>query len=104
MKESEVNDYVKLCDVGDVFYRLGKNKIHKVIITEIKRLPHYVYRDSTGKSYFNHSIVKYCFKTIEEAEEAQKRQERIAEKKALLKEYERKLNEKLNIGDHYIIK
>ena len=97
-------DYVKLYDVGDVLYRVRQKGIDKIIITEVKAYPHYVYRDNLKHSYFNSSITKTCFKTYEEAVEEQKRREHIKEKRKLLKEYEKELNKKFNITNHYIVK
>ena len=57
-----------------------------------------------GHSYFNHNLVKSCFKTEEEAKEEMKNREYIAEKRKLLKKYEKELNEKFNIKNHFIIK
>lgn len=100
----KTDDYIKLCDVGDMLYRVSKNGIELIRITKIDQYPHYIYKDDNGKSYFNHTLVKSCFKTEEEAEEEIRKRKSIAEKRRLLKEYERKLNEKFNIKDHYIVK
>lgn len=99
------NDHIKMCDIGDKFYRIAKDGIVTVIIKEIEDYKtHYVYRDESGHSYFNHTMAKSCFKTKEEAEAEIQRRKNIAEKRKILKEYEKELNKKLNIVDHYIIK
>lgn len=98
------NDYVKLYNIGDVLYRVGKYGIEEVTIIKIDQFPHYVYRDDHGHSYFNHNIVKTCFKTKEEADNELYRRERVKEKRQRLKEYEELLNEKLNLEGHFIVK
>lgn len=100
-----IDDTIQLCEVGDVFYKLGKDlTIKKITIAKVIKYAHYVYRDTEGTSYFNRSIKKLCFKTEEEAEEEQWRRERIQEKKQRLKEYEELLNEKLRLEGHFIVK
>lgn len=98
------NDYIKLYNKGDVLYRVGKYGIEKITIIDVESYPHYVYRDNKGRSYFNHSIVKSCFKTRKEAEAETQKRQNITKKRQMLKEYERKLNKELNIIDHYIVK
>lgn len=97
-------DYVKLFDVGETLYRIGKAGITKITIVRIEQYPHYVYYDDHNRSYFNHSMVKSCFRTYEEAVQATIRRDNIAEKRKMLKEYEKELNKKFNIEDHYIVK
>lgn len=98
-------DTVKLYDIGDKLYRVGKYGIDLITIIDIQQYPHYVYRDDKGHSYFNHNIVKSCFRTMKEAEEEIRNRTLIAKKKQMLKEYERKLNKELNISkEHYIVK
>lgn len=100
-----IDDTIQLCEVGDVFYKLGKDlKIKKIIIAEVIKYAHYVYRDTEGTSYFNRSIKKLCFKTEEEAKEEVYRRQRIIEKRQRLKEYEEVLNEELNLEGHFIVK
>lgn len=96
----------KVCEVGDVFYRVIKGEITQVTITRAEKmqLGHYVYRDSSGRTIFNRNFGEYIFKTKEEAEKYLKRKEAIAKKKEMLKEYEDKLNQELGIGKHYFIK
>lgn len=48
--DDDIDPCVKLCEVGDVLFRVGRNKIYKVVISEIKQYPHYVYRD-TDRSF-----------------------------------------------------
>ena len=98
------DDCVKLYDIGDKLFRIGKNGIEEITIIEIDQYPHYVYRDDRGHSYFNHNIVKSCFKTEKEAKEEVYRRLRVAEKRQKLKEYERLLNEELRLEGHFIVK
>lgn len=98
------DDCVKLYDVGDTLYKVGRSGITKITIVRIDQYPHYVYRDDLGNSYFNHTITKSCFKTKEEAEKEELRRANVATKRLLLKEYETTLNERLNLTDHYIVK
>lgn len=98
------DDCVKLYEVGDTLYKVGKNGITKITIVKIDQYPHCVYRDNLGNSYFNHTIAKSCFKTQEEAEKEELRRTNVAAKRLLLKEYETTLNERLNLTDHYIVK
>lgn len=98
-------DTVKLYDVGDQLYRVGKYGVDLITIVEVKCYQHYVYKDDKGHSYFNHNIVKTCFRTMEEAKEEIRNRTLIAQKRKMLKEYERKLNKELNISkEHYIVK
>lgn len=101
MKENEMD----LCEVGDVVYRLTKTGVEPITITKIEHYPHTVYRgENKHQSYFNRAFGKSIFKTKEEAEAEVERREKIAGKKLLLKNYERTLNEELNLGDHFIVK
>lgn len=104
MERNTVNEYVQLHQVGEFLYKVSRDKITKIMITEVRKYPHIVYRDNNNVSYFNRSIVKSCFKTYEEAEQEIDRQRRIKKKREMLKEYERKLNEELNITNHLIVK
>lgn len=99
-----VDEFVKLCDVGDTLYKVYKDKMTKITITEVKQLPHFVYKDDKGTSYFNRTINRSCFKTIKEAEQALWRNQNIMEKRELLKEYERELNKKYGLEDHIIVR
>ena len=101
---NKAEDCIRLCEIGDILYRVGKHGIEKITITQIHQYPHCVYKDNQGHSYFNRNINKTCFKTEKEAEEEMQKRDRIIEKRKLLKEYEKELNEKLNIVDHYIVK
>ena len=96
----------KVCEVGDVFYRVIKGEITRVTITRAEKmqLGHYVYKDSGGRTIFNRNFGEYIFKTKEDAEKHLKRKEMIAKKKEMLKEYEDKLNQQLGITRHYFIK
>lgn len=104
MDETRVSVYVQLYKVGDFLYKVSRDKITKIMITDIRKYPHIVYRDNNNTSYFNRSIVKSCFKTYEEAEQELERQRNIKKKREMMKEYERKLNEELNISNHFIVK
>lgn len=102
-----VDGTTKLCEVGDIFYRVGStntDEITKITIIEIKCYGHYVYKDDKKHSYFNRTLLASCFKTEAEARLELQKRRAITEKKKRLKEYERLLNEKLNLKDHFIIK
>lgn len=101
---NNINEFIQLHEVGDVLYKASRDTITEITIIEVKKLPHLVYRDNRGTSYFNRSIVKSCFKTREEAEQEIYRQRKIREKRELLKKYERELNEKFGLENHLIIK
>lgn len=107
-------DKIQMCKVGDRFYRVSKiNKTNELYIEPIVIIfaefvegtfGHWYYRDNKNRSYFNRNINKSCYKTEEEAQQEITRRNNILLKRKMLKSYERKLNEELNIGDHYIIK
>ena len=84
-------EYVEkpVCKVGDVYYRVIKGLILEVVITKVEqmKLGHYVYKDNTGRTYFNRNFGNYIFKTREEAEKSLKRkaQEVISELKKVSK-------------------
>lgn len=112
MKE---NDNVKLCEVGDKFYRVCKVYkkrewyLEEITIVEVKqsnagRFSHWYYHDNKGRSYFNRNIRSSCYKTQEDAEKEILKRRNISLKRRLLKNYEKKLNETFNIEGHYIIK
>ena len=110
----EVDDKTQLLKKGDIAYRVTKfSKSKELYIERIEitfaeftggTFGHWYYHDNKGRSYFNRNVGKSCFKTKEEAEKEMQRRKNITKKRELLKEYERKLNEELNIGDHYLIK
>lgn len=94
-----------LCNVGDVVYHLTKTGITPMKIVAIDHYPHSVYRgEEKYQSYFNRSFGRVLFKTKEEAEEEQRKKERIQEKKQKLKEYEEVLNKELKLEGHFIVK
>ena len=95
---------IELFKIGDILYRVGKEDISQITIMDIKHYPHCVYKDDYGRSYYNHTIRKSCFKTLEEAKQEVQRRENIAKKRKYLKEYELQLNEQLNIQNHFIVK
>lgn len=103
-------DTRKLLEVNDVVYKINSKKATgpvKIIITEVKRCGwgHFAYRYNRGTdSFFNRSIGKTYFKTEKEAKEELLRLQKINKKRTLLKEYEQKLNQELNLEDHIIIK
>lgn len=97
-------DTTQLFNEGDVLYRVGRDGIDEVTIIAVHHYPHCVYKDDHGHSYFNHSISKSCFKTLEEAQKEQQKRENITKKRKMLKEYEIKLNYELGIENHFIIK
>lgn len=99
-------DAVKICEVGDVLYKVKQTgEIVKIVITEaIDYGTHYIYKDENKGSHLNRTIRKTCFRTMEEAEKELWRLQDIKEKKALLKEYERELNAKYNLGNHFFVK
>ena len=103
-------DTRKLLEVNDILYKINRKNPTtpiKVVVTEVKQfgLGHYIYRyDSGYDSFFNRSIGKTFFKTKEEAEAEIVKIQKINKKKALLKEYEMKLNKRLKLNNHLIIK
>lgn len=100
-----MSDCRELCKVGDVVYRLAKSGIEAITITKIEHYPHTVYRgENKHQSYFNRAFGKSLFQTKEEAEAELQRREKIAGKKLLLQNYERTLNEELNLEGHFIVK
>ena len=104
MIHDRAEDAIQLCEVGDIVYRIHNGKLSYSMIIDIKKYPHCVYKTDTGGSYFNTAFGKTLFKTREEARKELVKRKHIKEKREKLKEYERKLNEELNIGDHYIVK
>lgn len=103
--DTKVDDTIQLCEVGDTFYKVVKDyNIKEIKITEVLNYGHYVYRDDYGTSYFNRSILKNCFKTREEAEKEVHKRTCIINKRELLKEYEKQLNEEFGLQNHHIIK
>lgn len=100
-------DY-QLFEVGDVLYRINKNKLtgpFKITITEVvhHKLGHYTYH--YGKEWF--FARKFCdtyFETEEEAKKELEKAKKIKNKKELLKAYEVKLNKELGLDNHIIVK
>lgn len=94
-----------MCKVGDTVYRLSKNGITETKVIEIEHYPHAVYKlAGWADSYFDRAFGKTLFLTMEDANNAVRAKANIAEKRRLLKEYERELNEKLNLENHFIVK
>lgn len=95
----------ELCKVGDVLYKMKNDgTIYPVTIIEIVHLPHTVYRDNFGNSYFNYSLFISCAKSMEEARAKIERKLLISQKRQLLKTYEEELNERFGLKDHWIVK
>lgn len=94
-----------ICNVGDTVYRLSKNGISETKVIRIDHYPHAVYRlAGLNDSYFEKAFGKTLFLSMEDANKAILRKNNIQEKRQLLKEYERELNMKLDLSDHFIIK
>ena len=94
-----------ICNVGDTVYRLSKNGIMETKIAKIDHYPHAVYRlENWPESYFERAFGKTLFLTLEDANKAIQNKISVAEKRKLLKEYERELNEKFGLEGHFIIK
>lgn len=95
----------ELCKEGDKIYRIFKDDVVEVTVIKITHHPHCAYKiDFDREAHFNRDFGKSLFKTREEAEQELQKRDKIAKKRKLLKDYERKLNEELNLGDHYIFK
>ena len=91
--------------IGDKLFRVGRDGIDEVRIIRVDSYPtHCVYKDDHGHSYFDHTINKSCFKTLEEAEKEVQKRQNILKKRKLLKEYEIQLNYEMGIENHFIVK
>lgn len=99
-------DHIKQCQTGDKFYRIIKDRIVPVQIIRVTHheLGHYTYEDDLKGIHTGSSFGGSLFKTKEECEEELRRRQNVREKRRLMKEYERELNEKLGLEDHFIIK
>lgn len=96
---------VDMCKVGDTVYKLTKNGIIETKVIRIDHYPHAVYKlEACHDSYFERAFGKTLFLTMEDANKAVLRKNNIQEKRELLKEYERELNMKFDLGDHFIMK
>ena len=42
----KIDDCIKLCNIGDKFYKVTKNGIIPITIVKIDQYPHCVYRDT----------------------------------------------------------
>ena len=94
-----------ICNIGDTVYRLSKNGIMETKVVKIDHYPHAVYRlEGCYESYFERAFGKTIFLTLEDANKAIQNKISVAEKRKLLKEYERELNEKFGLEGHFIIK
>lgn len=112
--ENSVDDKTQLFEKDDIVYKVTKIfKSNEYFIETVKitlseftggTFGHWFYRDNRGHSIFNRNVGKSYFKTKEEAEQEIQRKQNITKKRKLLKEYERKLNEELNLKNNYIIK
>lgn len=108
MGSRKVDGTIKMCEVGDILYKITKGEIVEITVTDMRQnmFDTYIYDYNGSKSnyFFNKNIGSNYFKTREEAEQKLQEKDNIAKKRKLLREYERKLNEELNLGNHYIIK
>ena len=108
---------IQLCKVGDKLYRVAKLYkrdefwVEPITITsanfytsENHYNDHWVYHDDKNRYYFNSSLNISCFKTEKEAKDEIQRRYNIKKKRQLLREYEKELNKKFNMKDHYIVK
>lgn len=112
--ENSVDDKTQLFEKDDIVYKVTKIfKSDKYFVETVKitlseftggTFGHWYYRDNRGHSIFNRNVGKTYFKTKEKAEQEIQRKINVTKKRELLKEYERKLNEKLDLKDNYIIK
>ena len=98
-----------LCNVGDLLYGIYKDVVITCQVDEIVTYPtHSVYRCHTTtnskRTYFNHSFNKSIFYTQEDAKKEINKRKLVSKKRELMKEYEAKLNQELDIKDHFIIK
>lgn len=100
------SNHIKQCQIGDKFYRIIKDRIVPIQIMRVTHheLGHYTYEDDLNCTHTGRAFDSSLFRTKEECEEELRRRQNVKEKRRLMKEYERELNEKLNIKDHYIIK
>lgn len=99
-------DLIKVCDVGDKYYIIRKNKIECMTIVKINKnstFGHYTYYDENKNWYIASNLHRSWFETEEEAKEELQKRKKVKEKRKLLKEYEKKLNEELGLKDHFVI-
>lgn len=108
---SKVNECEKLLNEGDILYTTSRGEVLEVSIIKVEKdstFGHYIYYHNKkfikSNYIYNRNIGVTYFKTEEEAERKLHRLDRIAEKRKILKEYEQKLNNELDITDHYFIK
>ena len=99
-------DHIRQCQTGDKFYRIIKDKIIPVQIIRVThhKLGHYTYEDDLKGIHIGSAFGGSLFRTQEECEEELRRRQNVREKRKLMKEYERELNEKFGLKDHFIIK
>lgn len=108
MANKKIDSTIKMCEIGDTLYRICKDRIIETTVTNIRQnmFDTCIY-DCDGRRsnyFFNKNIGSTYFKTKEEAEKKLQEKSKIIEKRRLLKEYERELNKKLDLKDHYIFK
>ena len=91
---------------GDKLFRVHiDGSIDEVIVANVEVDSYWCrYKDDHGNKFFNSNINKTYFYTLKEAEDVVKTKRNIAEKRSLLKKYERELNEKLNIKNNFLVK
>ena len=45
-----VNEYVQLYQIGEFLYKVSRDRITKIMITDVRKYPHIVYRDNNRVS------------------------------------------------------
>lgn len=106
MRKEKEKLYIRFFEIGDKVYRVGKKQIFssKIINLNCSVDGYYIYYIEDGDSFFNRNVGITYFKTKEEAEQKLQENQKISEKRRLLKEYEKELNKKLNLENHIIFK
>lgn len=106
MRKEKEKLYIRFFEIGDKVYRVGKKQIFssKIINLNSSIDGYYIYYIEDGDKFFNRNVGITYFKTKEEAEQKLQENQKISEKRRLLKEYEKELNKKLNLENHIIFK
>lgn len=106
MRNEKENLYIKFFEIGDKVYRVGKKQIFetKIIDLDPRISSGYIYYTEEDDYFFNRNVGITYFKNKEEAEQKLQENQKISEKRRLLKEYEKELNQKLNLENHIIFK
>jgi hypothetical protein len=93
-----------LLSEGDIVYRPFRNEVYKVKIVEVRYYGqcdgHFLYKGDNNESYYDRHIGKLIFYNEQDALKYLDKQNKIKQKRKLLKEYETKLNKELNIENH----